>query len=78
MNKSYETLVQALGVAMVALNNVSADTQEIRDSLILAAELHEEEREAVQALLREVDAHLDYAEDEDMEEAAEKVRELFE
>ena len=77
MTKSYEILTKALNLAKNEPGLSEKAKNEIEIALGLAALHTEKEETALQALLREVDAHLDYEDDEDMLNAAEGVKELF-
>lgn len=89
---SYETLVDALKLATEALCNVPEVGQEynkqhsdkhmqatltIKNALNLAGEQQNAELTAINNLLSEVDAYLDYSNDDDMATATDKVKELF-
>lgn len=88
--KAHDMLVAALKLAEEALYNVPevgkkydqqhSDTHlratlAIQDALKQAAVVRQSEQAAIRSLLSEVEAHLDYEADEDMESAANDVRE---
>lgn len=77
MTKSYEILTKALNLVKHEPGLSEKAKKEIEMALGLAYLHAEKEEQAISTLLREVDAHLDYEDDEDMLNAAESVKELF-
>lgn len=77
MTNSYEILTKALNLAKKEPGLSEKARKDIEIALGLAELNAEKEETVINALLREVDAHLDYEDDKDMLNAAEDVKELF-